>query len=52
MSFIKGGLAFADQLTTVSPTYAREIQAPEFGDGLDGLLRRRARPADRHLERD
>jgi starch synthase len=42
MSFIKGGLAFADRLTTVSPTYAREIQALEFGDGLDGLLRRRA----------
>ncbi len=42
MSFIKGGLAFADQLTTVSPTYAREIQTPEFGGGLDGLLRRRA----------
>lgn len=42
MSYIKGGLAFADQLTTVSPTYAREIQAPEFGDGLDGLLRHRA----------
>lgn len=42
LSFIKGGLVFADQLTTVSPTYAREIQTPEFGDGLDGLLRRRA----------
>ncbi|GAB4512172.1 MAG: glycogen synthase GlgA [Sulfuricaulis sp.] len=42
MSFIKGGLVFADQLTTVSPTYAREIQTPEWGDGLDGLLRHRA----------
>ncbi|BAV33418.1 glycogen synthase [Sulfuricaulis limicola] len=42
LSFMKGGLVFADQLTTVSPTYAREIQTPEFGDGLDGLLRRRA----------
>lgn len=42
LSFIKGGLVFADRLTTVSPTYAREIQTPEFGDGLDDLLRRRA----------
>ena len=42
LSFIKGGLVFADQLTTVSPTYAREIQTPEFGGGLDGLLRHRA----------
>lgn len=42
MSFIKGGLAFADWLTTVSPTYAREIQTPESGCGLDGLLRHRA----------
>ena len=40
-SFIKGGLVFADHLTTVSPTYAREIQTPEFGHGLDGLLRHR-----------
>jgi len=37
-SFIKGGLVFADWITTVSPTYAREIQTPEFGCGLDGLL--------------
>lgn len=41
-SFIKGGLVFADWLTTVSPTYAREILTPEFGCGLDGVLRRRA----------
>jgi len=37
-SFIKGGLAFADSLTTVSPTYAREILTPEGGRGLDALL--------------
>ena len=42
LSFIKGGLVFADRLTTVSPTYAREIQTPAFGYGLDGLLRHRA----------
>lgn len=41
-SMLKGGLAFADALGTVSPTYAREIQTPEFGFGLDGLLRTRA----------
>lgn len=42
MSFIKGGLSFADRLTTVSPGYAREIQTPQFGCGLDGLLRHRS----------
>lgn len=42
LSFIKGGLVFADHVTTVSPTYAQEIQTPEFGYGLDGLLRHRA----------
>ncbi len=41
LSFIKGGLAYADQLTTVSPTYAEEIQTPAFGNGLDGLLSHR-----------
>ncbi|MES1953322.1 glycogen synthase GlgA [Salinisphaera hydrothermalis] len=41
LSFIKGGLAFADALTTVSPTYAREICTPHAGHGLDGLLRAR-----------
>jgi starch synthase len=41
-SYIKGGIAFADALTTVSPTYAREIQTPELGFGLDGALRARA----------
>jgi starch synthase len=41
MSFIKGGLAYADCLTTVSPTYAHEIQTPAFGCGLEGLLHHR-----------
>ena len=39
---LKGGLVFADQLTTVSPTYAREIQGPECGERLDGVLRERS----------
>jgi len=40
-SLLKGGLVFADLLTTVSPTYSREMQTPEFGFGLDGVLRER-----------
>ena len=44
VSFMKGGLVYADKLTTVSPTYAREIQDVEQGCGLDGMLR--ARSAD------
>ena len=42
IGFLKAGLLFADRITTVSPTYAVEIQAPEAGMGLDGLLRARA----------
>jgi len=41
ISFLKGGLMQADQITTVSPTYAREVMTPEFGMGLDGVLRAR-----------
>ncbi len=41
-AFIKGGLAYADRITTVSPTYSREICTPAFGHGLDGLLRYRS----------
>ena len=40
-SFIKGGLVFADRITTVSPTYAEEILTPYYGERLDGLLRAR-----------
>lgn len=43
IGFLKAGLHFADHITTVSPTYAREIQTPDHGMGLDGLLRHRAR---------
>ena len=41
IGFLKGGLVSADAITTVSPTYAREIRTPEFGMGLDGLLNQR-----------
>lgn len=41
LSLMKGGLRFADQLTTVSPTYAAEIQTDAFGAGLEGVLRHR-----------
>jgi starch synthase len=42
IGFLKAGLQFSDRITTVSPTYAREIMTPEWGMALDGLLRRRA----------
>ena len=42
LGFMKAGLFYADAITTVSPTYAAEIQTPEFGCGFDGLLRSRA----------
>jgi starch synthase len=41
LSFIKAGINFADAITTVSPTYAKEIQRPEYGNSLDGVIRRR-----------
>lgn len=41
INFLKGGLRFADKLNTVSPNYAREILTPEFGAGLDFILRER-----------
>lgn len=46
ISFLKAGLALSEKITTVSPTYAAELLTPEFGMGLDGLLR--ARQADLH----
>jgi starch synthase len=42
LSFLKAGIVFSDWLTTVSPTYAREIQTPQLGYGLDGVLRERS----------
>ncbi len=41
VNLLKGGIIFADHLTTVSPTYAQEVLTPEFGFGLDGVLRNR-----------
>ncbi|HMA14214.1 MAG: glycogen synthase GlgA [Bacteroidota bacterium] len=41
VGFLKAGLAYADRLTTVSPTYARELATPEFGMGLEGLIAHR-----------
>jgi starch synthase len=42
LSFLKGGLVYSDRITTVSPTYAREILTPKFGMGLEGVLQARA----------
>jgi starch synthase len=42
MNLMKGGIIFADRVTTVSPRYAKEIQTPEFGCGLDGVVQTRA----------
>ena len=42
ISSLKAGIAWSDRVTTVSPSYARELLTPEFGAGLDGLLRARA----------
>lgn len=42
VNFLKGGLAFCDQITTVSKSYAQEIQTPDFGEKLDGFLASRA----------
>jgi starch synthase len=42
ISFLKGGINYADIITTVSPQYAKEIQTPAFGAGFDGILRRRS----------
>jgi starch synthase len=45
-NYLKGGIVYADAITTVSPTYAKEIQTPEFGETLDASLRKRS--ADLH----
>ena len=42
INFLKAGIVWSDEITTVSPTYAQEIQTPEYGHGLDGVLRGRA----------
>ncbi len=44
INFLKGGIVFSDRVTTVSKTYAREIQTREFGCGLEGVLEKRTNP--------
>ncbi len=51
MNCLKGGIFFANLLTTVSPRYAREITTELYGCGLDGALRRRQDVARRHPQR-
>src|SRR6185437_3495218 len=46
VGYLKAGLSAADAITTVSPTYAREIRTPAFGAGLDGLINARANALD------
>jgi starch synthase len=41
VSFLKAGLVFADRVTTVSPTYAREVRRPPYGEGMEGVIRSR-----------
>lgn len=43
ISFLKGGMVFCDLITTVSPTYSKEIQTKEFGCGLEGVLKKKAK---------
>ena len=52
IGFLKAGLALADRITTVSPSYAAEICTPQDGMGLDGLPALARRPAERDPERD
>ena len=52
ISYLKGGIKFSERLTTVSPTYAREILTPEFGFGFDGALQTARGRIDRDPQRD
>ena len=50
-NFLKGGIVFADAVTTVSNTYAEEIKTPFYGERLDGLMRARAEQSQRYCKR-